>query len=180
MIGSLPKVDFQPPRSLYSFLIQPSRWSVIHYAKLNRRIKTNLLYFQTNYMMLGLVCFAGFVLLSMRTLLTGLISALVVLGAALFFTDNIPRARQIKQNHPTLVVLAGFIMLLVAWHSLHTMVIVVAAGLSPVPLWLIHAALRSSDALIDGSQIAPNHFASTPFGLVMQAFGIEATAYMSE
>ena len=49
------------PRSLGEFIIYPSRWSIPKFdslEKFTRRIKTNVLYFQTNYLIVTLVLFA--------------------------------------------------------------------------------------------------------------------------
>lgn len=109
----------------------------------------------------------------MKTLLTGIISAIVLILAALFFFEHIPQARYIKQNHPTLVIICGIVLIVVTWHALRTILLVVGIALSPVPLWFVHAAFRSSDGLIDGTQMGGDYFKNTPMGQVMQMLGIE-------
>lgn len=175
-----PQIVIPPVRSLYPFIFQGTRWSIPKFNKLDRRLKTNLLYFQTNYMIFGVVCFLIFVLLSMKILLTGVLSAIIIAISVLFFTDNIPQAREIKQKHPTLVIAAGIVLIIVFWHSISTLIIILAGALSSVPVWLLHASLRCSDNLVGGSESVINHFASSPLGLVMRLFGIEATAYLKE
>lgn len=109
----------------------------------------------------------------MKTLLTGIVSALFLTLAVLFFFEHIPQARQIKQNHPTLVIIGGLVLIVLTWHALHTILLVVAAALSPVPLWFLHAAFRSANNLLDGSQMGGNDFTNTPIGQIMQMLGIE-------
>lgn len=49
------------PRSLFAFIITLSRWSLPNFNNLPalyRRVKTNLLYFQTNYLIVGMAIFA--------------------------------------------------------------------------------------------------------------------------
>lgn len=116
----------------------------------------------------------------MKTLLTGFISALIIVVAVLFFFERIPQARQIKQNHPTLVIIAGISLIIVTWQALNTILLVVAAALAPVPLWFIHAALRSSENLVDVSEMAGNYFLNTPMGQIMQMVGIEPRASVHE
>lgn len=116
----------------------------------------------------------------MKTLLTGIVSAIVIILAILFFFEHIPQARQIKQNHPTLVIIGGIILVIVTWHALHTILLVVGAALAPVPFWFLHAALRSSDGLVDASQMGGNYFLNTPIGQIMQMFGIEPRASSHE
>lgn len=115
----------------------------------------------------------------MRTLLTGISSAVVLVVALLFFFEHIPQARQIKQNHPSLVIIAGILLVVATWHALHTILFVIGAALVPVPICLLHAAFRSSDNLIAGNQ-GGNQLLSTPMGQFMQMFGLDPTATMAE
>lgn len=115
-------------------------------------------------------------LLSMKTLLTGIVSSVIIVLAVLFFFEHIPQARQIKQNHPTLVIIGGILLIFVAWSAIHTILLVVAAAIGPIPLWFLHAAFRSSDHLLDGTQLKADSFANTPVGQIMQMLGIEAHA----
>lgn len=112
--------------------------------------------------------------------MTGILSAVLIALAVMFFTDVIPQARQIKEKHPMFVIVAGFVLIIMTWHSLYTLIMIMAAAFGAVPVWFIHASLRSSEGLIDGSQSAKNHFASSPFGMVMQTLGLEASAYEKE
>lgn len=107
----------------------------------------------------------------MKTLLSGFVSAFIIVVAILFFFEHIPQARQIKQNHPTLVIIAGIALIIVTWNALHTILVIGAAALAPVPLCLAHAALRSADGLIDGT--SANYYANTPIGQIMQMLGFE-------
>lgn len=112
----------------------------------------------------------------MRTLLTGMISAGCIILAILFFFEHLPRARQIKQNHPTLVIAGGILLIIVTWRALHTILWVVAAGLAPVPLWLLHGALRNTHNLMESSETRPDAFVATPMGQIMQILGLEPRA----
>lgn len=116
----------------------------------------------------------------MKTLLTGIVSAIIIILSILFFFEHIPQARQIKQNHPTFVIIGGIVLIIVAWHALHTILLVVGIALAPVPFWLLHAAMRSSDGLIDGTQLGGDYFVNTPVGQIMQMFGIEPRASTHE
>jgi len=112
----------------------------------------------------------------MKTLLSGFVSAIIIVVAILFFFEHLPQARQIKQNHPTVVIVAGIGLIVVAWHALHTILFIVAAALSPIPLWFLHAAARSSEGLLDGTELNGDYFARTPVGQIMQMVGIEPRA----
>lgn len=49
------------PKSLGKFILYPSMWSLPDFKRLDlvfKRIKTNLLYFQTNYLIVSLALFA--------------------------------------------------------------------------------------------------------------------------
>lgn len=116
----------------------------------------------------------------MRTLLTGVLSALFIAVAILFFFEHIPQARQIKQNHPSLVIVAGIALIVVTWQALHTILFVMAALVAPVPLWFVHASCRSSDNLVESSQMDGDYFLKTPIGQIMQMVGIEARASQRE
>lgn len=116
----------------------------------------------------------------MKTLLTGIVSALIIILAVLFFFEHIPQARQIKQNHPTLVIIGGVILIVLVWHALHTILLVVAAALASIPLWFLHASFRSINDLIDGTRMGGNYFKNTPFGQIMQMLGIEPEASLRE
>lgn len=116
----------------------------------------------------------------MKTLLTGIVSAIILTLAGLFFFEHIPQARQIKQNHPTVVIVLGIVLIIVTWHAMHTILMVLGAALSPLPFYLLHASIRSSEGLIDPSQMGGDYFVNTPVGQIMQAFGIEPRATVSE
>lgn len=109
----------------------------------------------------------------MKTLLTGVVSATAIVVAVLFFFEHIPQARQIKQNYPTLVIIGGIALVFVAWHALHTILIVVAAAFVPLPLCLFHAATRSPDNLLSGTNLGKDSFINTPMGHIMQMVGID-------
>lgn len=50
------------PRSIAEFIIYPGRWSLPDYKDLNKlmlRVKNNLLFFQTNYLVLSLLIVAA-------------------------------------------------------------------------------------------------------------------------
>lgn len=116
----------------------------------------------------------------MRTLLTGVTSAVILVISILFFFEHIPQARQIKQNHPSLVIIAGILLVIATWHALHTILFVVAAGLAPIPLCLLHAAFRSSSNLVEGERLNQGYFLSTPMGQLMQMVGLDPVASSSE
>lgn len=112
-------------------------------------------------------------ILSMKTLLAGIVSAIVLIVAAMFFFEFIPQARQIKQDHPNIVIVCGIILIVVIWHAIHTILIIAAIGLTPLPLCLLHASLRKTDGLLDGKQIGGDDFINTPVGQIMQVLGID-------
>lgn len=116
----------------------------------------------------------------MKTLITGVISAVCIIVAALFFFEHIPQARQIKQNYPTAVIVSGIVLILITWHALKTILFFVAAAIAPFPVWFLHASLRSSEHLIDSSSMGGDYFARTPVGQLMQMFGIEPRAFTTE
>lgn len=118
-------------------------------------------------------------LLSMKTLLTGLISVVIITLGVLFFCEYIPQARQIKQNHPTLVIVLGITLLVVGWHALHTILLATSSLIAPLPIVLIHAAFRSIANLLTPAQVNENLLA-TPLGQVMQMIGVEPKMSVSE
>lgn len=115
----------------------------------------------------------------MKTLLTGFISASVIVVAVLFFFEHIPHARQIKQNHPSVVIIAGIVLIFVTWKALHTILLIVAAFLAPLPICLLHALFRSSNFLIDGTMTG-DYFLSTPVAQIMQIFGVDPKPTQTE
>jgi len=116
----------------------------------------------------------------MKTLLTGVVSAILLTVAGLFFFEHIPQARQIKQDHPTLVIISGVVLIIVGWQALNTILLVIGASLSPLPFYFIHAAARSSDGLIDSREMGGDYFVNTPLGQLMQIVGIEPRATVNE
>ena len=96
------RIRIPAPRSLGQFILAPGRWKMPNLSNtraLYHRIKTNLLYFQTNYLICGTVMFFGLMILSMRTLLTGVVSAIILTIAGLFFFEHIPQARRLRACH---------------------------------------------------------------------------------
>lgn len=179
-----PHFNIPPPRSVSKFIIYPSLWSVPNFSDVDHllnRIVNNCLYFQTNYIILNTIIFTIFMILSMRTLLLGFICAGILILAVLFFLEYLPLARQIKQNHPNLVIAGGIALFIVTYHALSTILLIVGAALAPLPLWLLHATFRSSEGLIDNIQQEDREFfAHTPVGQVLQLLGFEPRATRHE
>lgn len=170
-------ISVPKPRSLYKFLIDFKRWQVPRSMdQLKNRLRTNILYFQTNYFVLAMLCFVLFTVLSLKAIVTGLVSGVLIALAVAFFTDYLPQAREIKQSHPTVVIIAAIILIILAWNSLHTIILVTIALTSSFPMCLGHACLRDSSNLVSGPESSKNYFSTTPMGRVMALLGIEATA----
>lgn len=179
--GMAKSVSVPKPRSLYAFLIDVKRWQVPRSLdQLKNRLRTNVLFFQTNYFVLAMLCFVLFTILSLKAIVTGLVSGVLIALAIAFFTDYLPQAREIKQNHPTVVIVTGVILIILAWNSLHTIILVTIALTSSFPICLGHACLRDSSNLTSGSESSKNYFSTTPVGRVMALLGFEATASANE
>lgn len=174
---------FQRPRSLFKFILDLRRWSTPKTShQWQVRVRNNLLYFQTNYVILAMMTFVLFMLLSMKTIVTGVLSAGLIVIAILFFTDHLPHAREIKRNHPNVVVVASIIMIILAWHSVYTLLVVLSALLSSLPLWLLHASLRDSSNLVGPTEAitSSNRYASSPMGHLMSLFMVEPKVSVTE
>lgn len=167
-------IHFMPPKSIMEFIMTPKRWQVPDFKHIDRlilQVKKNLLFFQTNYFIASAVFFVVVFLLSIKTLMTGLISSAIITFAGLFFADYLPQAEAIKRDHPTAVVVIGCVLSFILWHALAPIISILALALCFVPVWIIHAMFRNADNLLE-SNMKGQYFVKTPMGRILALIGL--------
>lgn len=109
--------------------------------------------------------------MSLKTVVLGAVCLAIMVVAILFFREHLPQARQIKQNHPTLVIVGGLLVVILGWRSFHTLLLMATGLLAPTPVWFLHAALRLSDKLAESGERTV--YAQTPLGRLMKLCYVE-------
>ncbi|XP_005995282.1 PRA1 family protein 3 [Latimeria chalumnae] len=141
-------------------------------AKWNNRVVNNLLYYQTNYLVLAVVMFAIVGVMSPLQMLLGiLVVALVFLGSV-WASENKAFIGTFKKQYPTLFVMAVMVAsyLLI---SIFGGVMVFLFGITlPLLLIFIHASLRLRNLKNKlENRIEGLGLKRTPMGIILDALG---------
>uniref|UniRef100_A0A914VZ13 PRA1 family protein n=1 Tax=Plectus sambesii TaxID=2011161 RepID=A0A914VZ13_9BILA len=170
-------VEVAPLRSPDDFILGKARYQVPPFKDLqkwNNRILSNLLYYQSNYLVLVLAVFllVGFV--HPKDMILGFASLATVIAVVLYATSKNPEALQFKRDHPVAtliaIVLAGYFVVYVLGS-----VIVFLYGIAmPLLLVCIHASirLRNLKAKINQKMEAAG-FKKTVMGKLLETIGVE-------
>ncbi|KAK2711026.1 hypothetical protein QYM36_012258 [Artemia franciscana] len=107
-------IEFSPLRSLNDFLLESGRFQVPNlkdFEKWGKMVVQNLLYYQTNYFILGLVIFTIVGVIHPTQMFVGLISFALVVAGFSHASDAHSQITSFKQSHP-LICLAIFLAVL--------------------------------------------------------------------
>ncbi|KAG7478046.1 hypothetical protein MATL_G00076310 [Megalops atlanticus] len=169
------KMEIAPLRPWDDFFPGSDRFAkpdISDLAKWNRRVVSNLLYYQTNYLAMGTVVFliVGF-LNPLGMILGGTVVTLVFMGSV-WVGENKAMVKDFKKKNPTLFVIA----VMVASYFLMSLfggVMVFIFGITfPLVLIFVHASLRlrnmknKLENKIEGAGLK-----KSPMGLILEALG---------
>jgi len=165
-----PDMKMESLRSLDDFLLESARFQVpSDFARLRKRIKANLVYYQTNYFILILLLFALFSVMRPKEMLMGTCVTLLLI----IVITQVEMLRDMQRRYPLLTV--GFVILVTyLFLSLLGSVFVFMTSLAvPLLLTLLHAALRTRNIRNKlANQLDKVGLRRTPMGFILDELGL--------
>jgi len=162
------EVKLEGLRSLQDFALDASRFDVPKRESWGRRVKANLIYYQSNYFVLFAILFLLEGLLRPTQILVGMVATLA-LGFAVNFLSGRPGATErIRQNHPLfcLIGIAGIVYLVLGYFFL-------VAILLPVLIIFLHASMRLRNLNNKmANQAEKVGLKKTPMGMFLDELGV--------
>lgn len=162
-------VKIESLRSLNDFLTDSARFQIpSDFSKLGKRIKANLVYYQTNYFVLGILLLALFSFMRPKEMLLGTaVTALLII-----VITQVEMLRDMQRQYPLLSV--GFVILVtyLFLSLLGSVFVFMASVFVPVLLTILHAALRTQNIRNKlANQMDKAGFRKTPMGFLLDELG---------
>lgn len=155
-------------RPLDDFLLQAARYEVPKSASWGRRVKANLIYYQTNYFVLFAVLFLMMGLIRPTQVLVGMVCTILCAFLVHFISERPGVTEKIRHNHPLLCLVGfGLITYLVVGYFFLT------AILLPILVIFLHASMRLrniSNKL--ANQAEKLGVKKSPMGILLEELGI--------
>jgi len=173
-------VELGPLRPLDDFLVGAARFQVPDVKDLDRwhnRIVSNLLYYQTNYILAALIIFLLVGVMHPVQMIFGF--AAVVTSFVLFVvaSNNQAELRRFKRNHSALSVAIILIMGYALIYFIGSVVVFLFGIALPLFAILVHASLRLRNMKNKVSaKIEYIGVKRTPMGMLLEALGLEGEA----
>jgi len=164
-----PDLKLEQLRTLDDFLLQSARFQVpADFTRLRKRIKANLVYYQSNYFVLLLVVFLLFGLLRPKEMILGTaITALLII-----LITQVELFRDIQRQYPVLSVLFVVLVTYLFLMLLGSVMVFLVAVAVPVGLTILHASLRTRNIRNKlANQMDRVGLRRTPMGLLLDELG---------
>jgi hypothetical protein len=174
-------VEFAPLRSLDDFLLESARFQTPNYSDLERwgkRVKENLIYYQTNYFLLSILIFliVGLMHPGQMLLGVGTVGGLLVLYNYLARNQRV--VTDLKKNHPVICLVAVFLAGYLVVHLLGSVLVFIFGVLLPISVTFIHASLRLRNLKNKiANQLDKAGVKVTPMGILLDEFGMAFEGY---
>uniref|UniRef100_A0A5S6QWK8 PRA1 family protein n=1 Tax=Trichuris muris TaxID=70415 RepID=A0A5S6QWK8_TRIMR len=145
MVVSCCDLQLPPLRGLDDFLLGSARFQLPPFGELGRwcnRISNNLLYYQTNYLLLCLVCFLLIGCNRPNELLIGTTVLVLTVGCTAYASSRNPKVIAFKQTYPVLSLVAIVSILYLLVRLVHSVTFSLFALAVPMLICFIHASCR--------------------------------------
>jgi len=189
-------LELAPFRSLDEFVMSQSKFEVPELTnpdKWSSRIVSNLLYYQTNYFVAALIIFVLACFFSPGKMFFAFLTLAILYGVQYYLAGNHVQVKTWKKNHPTVVMVATFILGFLLLYQFGLVRVFLLGFLLPITLAVVHAFLHVKEK----AQVAKGPFwkkkkeieaeeevtnvaeilgvsKDTPMGRILEAWGIEA------
>ncbi|XP_030756392.1 PRA1 family protein 3 [Sitophilus oryzae] len=164
-------IELAPLRSLDDFLLQGAVFQLPNYRDLGKwafRVTNNLLYYQTNYFLLGLVMFVIVGIIHPVKVICGGLVMLLSFGTFIYINSEKEYAAQLKVKHPILSLLTIFVTLCIVAYMFQSVLVFSLGILLPVAVTFIHASLRLRNIKNKlANQVEGLGLKKTPMGLFL-------------
>lgn len=174
------KVELAPLRPLDEFLWESARFQVPAINDPERwanRVTSNLLYYQTNYMILAIVIFLIVGVFHPVQMIFGFLSVAAIFGIFVYLSNNQAQLRRFKRQHPGVCTAAIFACGYVVIHLFGSVIVFLFGIALPLFVILVHASLRLRNLkskITNKVEYVGLH--RTPMGVLLEALGMESEA----
>lgn len=169
-----------PFRNLNDFILDSKKYSAPSFSdlkRLNNRVISNLLYYQTNYFALSAIVFSLFLIFGFNKIFLGAFGIATTGAVGLFALDRIPQLVSIRAQYPIAVPAFAVLDLIVLYCTFRPILFFSVAILVPIGLWIVHAAVRSrglkNKVNNKMEQLGAPIYANSPMGMVLSTLGLE-------
>ncbi|XP_065559398.1 PRA1 family protein 3-like isoform X1 [Artemia franciscana] len=174
-------IEFSPLRSLNDFLLESGRFQVPNlkdFEKWGKMVVQNLLYYQTNYFILGLVIFTIVGVIHPTQMFVGLISFALVVAGFSHASDAHSQITSFKQSHPLICLAIFLAVLYLLFQFVGSLLVFLLGILLPIAVSFVHASLRLrnlNNKIVNKMEMVG--LKKTPMGVILGTFGIEYTPF---
>ncbi|KAM9758637.1 ADP-ribosylation factor-like 6 interacting protein 5a [Menidia menidia] len=169
------KVELTPLRSWDDFYPGQERFArpdVRDLARWNNRVVSNLLYYQTNYLVLAIVIFLVVGFLNPLGMLTAMVVVSAVFLGSVWAGENRSAVNAFRRQNPAAFVLAVMVVSYVLISLLGSVMVFMSAITLPLAMILAHASFRlrnmknKLENKIEGAGLK-----RSPMGILLEALG---------
>jgi len=167
-----------PIRNLDDFLLASSRFQVPDTSNLERwanRIVSNLLYYQTNYLLSAALIFTLVAYIHPQEMALGMVTVGVLFGISFYLQKQKHEVKEFKKQHPAFVFCLLVVVSYYLIYKLGSIVVFLFGVTLPICFIVLHASLRlrnMKNKLVNASE-ALGIAKITPMGLILSEIGIE-------
>jgi hypothetical protein len=173
-------IQFAPFRPLDEFILDKARFdkpSFNDLKKWNNRILTNLLYFQTNYFVIGLILVLFISFFHAKAVVIGFSAVALVGGVVAFALSKRENLVQLRGQHPyvllVLIVIVGYYFISV----LPSVITLLYMSAAPLIITFVHASVRLRNISAKVNQKAEQlQMRNTVMSQILRTFNIELSS----
>lgn len=174
------KVELAPLRPLDDFLLQTARFQVPVINDPERwanRVTSNLLYYQTNYMLLAGLIFLLVGVFHPVQMIFGCAAVVAAFGLFVFSSNNQAQLRRFKRQHPGICLVAILVSGYIIIHLFGSVIVFLFGIALPLLVILVHASLRLRNIKNKiATKVEYVGINRTPMGVLLEALGMESEA----
>ncbi|KAK9885137.1 hypothetical protein WA026_010648 [Henosepilachna vigintioctopunctata] len=175
------QVEIAPLRSLDDFLLESARFQIPNFKDLEKwgnRVTSNLLYYQTNYLLMSVIIVICVGVLHPIKMACGFLVTLVLFGVFVYITNERAAAAQFKRNHPIISVLLILIGGYFITYMLRSLLVFMFGIILPVVATFAHASLRLrnlKNKIVN--KVETLGLKRTPMGIFLEEIGLDGELF---
>ncbi|XP_066158652.1 PRA1 family protein 3 [Euwallacea fornicatus] len=173
-------VEIAPLRSFDDFLFDSARFQIPNFKDLEKwgnRVSSNLLYYQTNYLLLAACIFVVVGVIHPVKMICGCIATGLIIGIFVYLSNEKATAANVK-HHPimTLIVLFGLIYFVA--YMFQSVLVFFLGLLLPISVSFLHASLRLRNMKNKiANKVEFLGLKRTPMGIFLEQMGLEGDIF---
>ena len=169
------QIQFAPFRPFNDFIGQAESYAIPDLKdlpRLNNRMTNNLLYYQTNYILVVLAFFVIMGIIHPAEFSTGLIMFFCLVCIYIYLTNRYTELQRLKRDKPFLSLLIIMLISGILFRYLGSLLIFLFSICLPLSLTLLHASLRLRNLKNKlANKVEMIGIARTPMGCLLEQLG---------